>query len=54
MSYGSYYQQVYTEGYEAFFDCRLDCPYDPTSRMAKEWTRGFNEAFFEQQKVRYA
>ena len=49
-----YYQRVYSEGYESFYEGKLDCPFEENSRQSKEWQRGFNDAYFEQQKVRYA
>lgn len=37
---------VMNQGYRAFYQGSLDCPYPFHTMKAKEWQRGFNRAYF--------
>jgi len=36
-------------GYVSFKRGQMNCPYSSNTMQAREWMRGFNKAYFEQQ-----
>lgn len=54
MANQKWFIDFYKEGYEAFFDGKLDCPFQPNTRKYQEWNRGFNAAYFSQRTRRHA
>lgn len=54
MQHQSWFVDYYAEGYEAFFDGRIDCPFQMGTRKYQEWMRGFNAAYFAQRDRRCA
>jgi hypothetical protein len=46
----SRYEPIRIKGYSAFYEGRFENPYPPETITSKEWERGFNDAWFENQK----
>lgn len=52
MSDKKWYKPLYLEGYEAFRIGHVECPFTVNTQKYREWMRGFNDAYFDNLKVR--
>lgn len=52
MSENKWYRPLYHEGYLAFWEGILDCPFTMDTQKYKEWMRGFNAAYHDNLKRR--